>query len=42
MLALLKEWGLEGYTVYPRDAAAHAAFRDKINKLIRKYKNKKA
>lgn len=42
VLALLKEWGLEGYTVYPRDAAAHAAFRDKINKLIRKYKNKKA
>ena len=35
VVALLDEWGLDGYTVYPRDAASHKAFREKINALIK-------
>ncbi|MBQ8685960.1 MAG: DUF4091 domain-containing protein [Clostridia bacterium] len=35
VVKLLDEWGLDGYTVYPRDAVAHKAFREKINALIK-------
>lgn len=32
--SLLAEEGVSGYTVYPRDAKWHIAFREKINRLI--------
>ena len=35
VVALLDDWGLDGYTVYPRDAVSHKAFREKINALIK-------
>lgn len=36
VVEMLDEWGLDGYTVYPRDAVSHKAFREKINRLIKK------
>ena len=35
VLDLLKEWGFEGYQVYPRCAKTHAEFRNTVNKLIK-------
>lgn len=35
VLALLKEEGVEGYSVYPRSAKWHTAFRQKINALVK-------
>ncbi|MBQ4270151.1 MAG: DUF4091 domain-containing protein [Clostridia bacterium] len=35
VLAILKEEGVEGYQIYPRCAKWHAAFRQKINALVK-------
>ena len=34
VFSLLEQEGVAGFTVYPRDAAWHIRFREKINRLI--------
>lgn len=39
-LNMLKEWGMDGYTVYSRDPKAHTDFRNKINFTIKEFVNR--